>query len=103
MLLNLLLFFVIQEASSDEEDDEAEAQASKKTKKAVETIKVTGKMIEAWRAALKKEPTPRLFREVTQAFKAAVATTKGEGGGQCRYKVADSSGMSSRRDVCLHF
>ncbi|GLD45940.1 nucleolar complex protein 2 homolog [Lates japonicus] len=29
--------------------------------------------------------------EVTQAFKAAVATTKGEGGGQCRYKVADSS------------
>lgn len=41
---------------------------------------------------MKKEPTPRVFREVTQAFKAAVATTKGEGGAQCRYKVADSSG-----------
>ncbi|XP_015236809.1 PREDICTED: nucleolar complex protein 2 homolog [Cyprinodon variegatus] len=91
----------LEEASSDEEDDEAEAQASKKTKKAVETIKVTGKMIEAWRAALKKEPTPRLFREVTQAFKAAVATTKGEGGGQCRYKVADSSVFNALILFCI--
>lgn len=54
-------------------------------------------MIADWKAAMKKEPTPRLFREVTQAFKAAVATTKGEGGAQCRYKVADSSG----RTPCL--
>lgn len=51
-------------------------------------------MIGDWKAAMKKAPTPRLFREVTQAFKAAVATTKGEGGGQCRYKVADSSGRT---------
>lgn len=52
-------------------------------------------MVEEWQAALQKEPTARLFREVTQAFKAAVATTKGEGGGQCRYKVADSSGTTT--------
>lgn len=58
----------------------------------MESIKVTDKMIQDWKAAMKKEPTPRLFREVTQAFKAAVATTKGEGGAQCRYKVAESSG-----------
>lgn len=58
----------------------------------MEIIKVTDKMVEEWKDAMKKEPTPRLFREVTQAFKAAVATTKGEGGAQCRYKVADSSG-----------
>lgn len=51
-------------------------------------------MIDEWKAAIKKEPTQRLFREVTQAFKAAVATTKGEGVGQCRYKVADSSGKT---------
>lgn len=69
----------------------------KKSKKAVETVKVTDKMIEDWKVAMKKEPTPRLFREVTQAFKAAVATTKGEGGGLCRYKVADSSGTT----LCL--
>uniref|UniRef100_A0A8D3E814 NOC2-like nucleolar associated transcriptional repressor n=1 Tax=Scophthalmus maximus TaxID=52904 RepID=A0A8D3E814_SCOMX len=58
-------------------------------------------MIEEWKAAMKKEPTPRLFREVTQAFKAAVATTKGEGGGQCRYKVADSSVFNSLVLFCI--
>uniref|UniRef100_A0A8C9X458 Nucleolar complex protein 2 homolog n=1 Tax=Sander lucioperca TaxID=283035 RepID=A0A8C9X458_SANLU len=68
---------------------------------AVETIKVTDKMIEDWKAAMKKEPTPRLFREVTQAFKAAVATTKGEGGAQCRYKVADSSVFNALVLFCI--
>lgn len=52
-------------------------------------------MIEEWKTALKTHPVPRTFREVTQAFKAAIATTMGEGGGQCRYKVADSSGWSN--------
>lgn len=51
-------------------------------------------MIEEWKAAMKLEPTARLFRNVTQAFKAAVATTKGEADGPCRYKVADSSGRT---------
>ena len=98
----------MQEASSgDEEEDEDEEgqKVSKKSKKAVETIKVTDKMIKEWKAAMKKEPSARLFREVTQAFKAAVATTKGEGGGQCRYKVADSSGKTTcliwAADMCI--
>lgn len=60
----------------------------------MEAIKVTEKMVEVWKAAIKKEPKPHLFRQVTQAFKAAVATTKGEGESQCRYKVADSSGKT---------
>lgn len=81
-------------SDDDDEDDDDGQKDSKKSKKAVETIKVTDKMIKDWRAALKNEPTSRLFRDVTQAFKAAVATTKGEGGGQCRYKVADSSGST---------
>lgn len=59
-------------------------------------------MIEDWKVAMKKEPTAHLFREVTQAFKAAVATTKGEEGGQCRYKVADSSGGSSYLYSCIY-
>uniref|UniRef100_A0A7N8WWH8 NOC2-like nucleolar associated transcriptional repressor n=1 Tax=Mastacembelus armatus TaxID=205130 RepID=A0A7N8WWH8_9TELE len=58
-------------------------------------------MIEDWKAALKKQPTPRLFKEVTQAFKAAVATTKGEGGGQCRYKVAESSVFNALILFCI--
>lgn len=77
-------------------------KGQKKSKKSAESIKVTDKMIEDWRAAMKEAPSPRLFREVTQAFKAAVATTKGEGGGQCRYKVADSSGrnLHTRLSYC---
>lgn len=84
-----------QEASDDEEEDDEDQKASGKSKKGAEAIKVTDKMVEDWKAAIKKEPTLRIFREVTQAFKAAVATTKGEGGGPCKYKVADSSGMTS--------
>uniref|UniRef100_A0A8D0CNW9 Nucleolar complex protein 2 homolog n=1 Tax=Sander lucioperca TaxID=283035 RepID=A0A8D0CNW9_SANLU len=95
----------LEEAGSgdddDDEDDDMGQKASKKSKKAVETIKVTDKMIEDWKAAMKKEPTPRLFREVTQAFKAAVATTKGEGGAQCRYKVADSSVFNALVLFCI--
>ncbi|XP_040009001.1 nucleolar complex protein 2 homolog [Xiphias gladius] len=92
----------LEEASSGEDDDDEEGQkGSKKSKKSVETIKVTDKMIEAWKAAMRKEPTSRLFREVTQAFKAAVATTKGEGGGQCRYKVADSSVFNALVLFCI--
>ncbi|KAI3357358.1 hypothetical protein L3Q82_015793 [Scortum barcoo] len=94
----------LEDASSgdddDEEDDEGQ-KGSKKAKKAVEAIKVTDKMIQDWKAAMKKEPTPRLFREVTQAFKAAVATTKGEGGAQCRYKVADSSVFNALVLFCI--
>lgn len=97
----------LEEASSgdDDEDDDNDADgqksSSKKSKKAVESIKVTNKMIEDWKAALKNAPTPRLFREVTQAFKAAVATTKGEGAGQCRYKVADSSVFNALVLFCI--
>ncbi|XP_042347675.1 nucleolar complex protein 2 homolog isoform X2 [Plectropomus leopardus] len=94
----------LEEAGSDDddaEDDEEGQKGSKKSKKAVEAIKVTDKMIEDWKAAMKKEPTPRLFREVTQAFKAAVATTKGEGAAQCRYKVADSSVFNALVLFCI--
>ncbi|XP_074536856.1 nucleolar complex protein 2 homolog isoform X2 [Halichoeres trimaculatus] len=92
----------LEEASSGEDDfGDDDQETPKKSKKGVETINVTDKMIEDWKAALKKEPTPRLFREVTQAFKAAVATTKGEGSGQCRYKVADSSVFNALVLFCI--
>lgn len=51
-------------------------------------------MIRDWKASLKKGPSTRLLRDITQAFKAAVATTKGEGVTQCKYKVDDSSGKN---------
>uniref|UniRef100_A0A665UEM4 NOC2-like nucleolar associated transcriptional repressor n=1 Tax=Echeneis naucrates TaxID=173247 RepID=A0A665UEM4_ECHNA len=107
-----LLNFDDTDSSDNEEDnkyhrlpstleDDNDEDSQKGSKKSVESIKVTDKMIEGWKAAMKKEPTPRIFREVTQAFKAAVATTKGEGGGQCRYKVADSSVFNSLVLFCI--
>ncbi|KAK7878573.1 hypothetical protein WMY93_030409 [Mugilogobius chulae] len=90
----------LEEASSGDEDGDEEQKGSKKSKKD-DTIKVTDKMVKEWKAALKKEPSQRLFREVTQAFKAAVATTKGEGAGQCRYKVADSSVFNALILFCI--
>uniref|UniRef100_A0A3Q4B366 Nucleolar complex protein 2 homolog n=1 Tax=Mola mola TaxID=94237 RepID=A0A3Q4B366_MOLML len=91
----------LEEATVSDEDEDQSQNLSRKSKKADETIRVTDKMIGDWKAAMKKAPTPRLFREVTQAFKAAVATTKGEGGGQCRYKVADSSVFNALVLFCI--
>ncbi|KAM9344362.1 nucleolar complex protein 2 homolog [Pholidichthys leucotaenia] len=93
----------LEDASSDDEEEEDEGQkGSKKSKKAAETIKVTEKMIEEWKSALKREPKPLVFKEVTQAFKAAaVATTMGEAGGPCRYKVADSSVFNALVLFCI--
>lgn len=91
----------LEEASSDDGDDDGAPKSLKKTKNREEAIKITDKMVEEWQAALRKEPSPRLFRDVTQAFKAAVATTKGEGGGQCRYKVADSSVFNALVLFCI--
>ncbi|XP_037128508.1 nucleolar complex protein 2 homolog [Syngnathus acus] len=88
------------EEASDEEVQEAQ-QGSKKSKKTDNTIKVTEKMIREWKASVKTEPTPRLIRTITQAFKAAVATTKGEGAIQCKYTVDDSSVFNSLVLFCI--
>ncbi|KAG5835634.1 hypothetical protein ANANG_G00246100 [Anguilla anguilla] len=96
----------LEEASSGEEEGDEKvaeaAAAAKKSKKAkAEVIKVTEKMVEEWRAAIKEELTLKLFRDITQAFKAAVATTKGEGGDPCRYKVEDSSVFNALVLFCI--
>ncbi|XP_041953828.1 nucleolar complex protein 2 homolog [Alosa sapidissima] len=85
----------LEEAKSDEDED-----VPAKSKKA-ESIPVTEKMIAEWKAALRAEPSQRLFREVTQAFKGAVATTKGESDDQCRYVVSDSAVFNSLVLFCI--
>ncbi|KAK2825382.1 hypothetical protein Q7C36_019309 [Tachysurus vachellii] len=88
----------LEVASSDEEVDEND---EKKEKSAKNTTKVTVKMIENWKKALKKEATAPLIRDITQAFKAAVATTKGDKEIECRYTVDDSSVFNALILFCL--
>uniref|UniRef100_A0AAR2M5D9 Nucleolar complex protein 2 homolog n=1 Tax=Pygocentrus nattereri TaxID=42514 RepID=A0AAR2M5D9_PYGNA len=71
----------LQVASSDE--DEADEKTEKAKKSADKSTKVTAKMIEEWRAELKV-----IFGDITQAFKAAVATTKGESEDKCQLHVS---------------
>ncbi|KAF4078105.1 hypothetical protein AMELA_G00195580 [Ameiurus melas] len=86
-------------ASSDEEVDEKDKQKAKKAAK--KTTKVTTKMIEGWKAVLKKEASARLIRDITQAFKAAVAVTKGDKEIDCRYTVDDSSVFNALILFCI--
>uniref|UniRef100_A0A8C9VCJ0 NOC2-like nucleolar associated transcriptional repressor n=1 Tax=Scleropages formosus TaxID=113540 RepID=A0A8C9VCJ0_SCLFO len=94
-----LLNFDDSDSSEDEEQkyhtppSHLEEETEKKTRKSRESVKVTEKMVEEWRASLRENPTPHLFHMVVQAFKAAVVTTKGESGEPCRFKVEDSSGI----------
>ncbi|XP_053339330.1 nucleolar complex protein 2 homolog [Clarias gariepinus] len=89
----------LEDASSDEEADGKDEKKGKKSAK--KTTKVTTKMIEEWKTKLKKEFTARLIRDITQAFKAAVATTKGDKEIDCRYTVDDSSVFNALILFCI--
>ncbi|KAI5612245.1 nucleolar complex protein 2-like isoform X1 [Silurus asotus] len=86
----------LEDASSGEEVEE-----KKDKKSAKKATKVTAKMIEKWKTELKKEFNARLLRDITQAFKAAVATTKGDKDIECRYIVDDSSVFNALILFCL--
>ncbi|XP_051736310.1 nucleolar complex protein 2 homolog isoform X1 [Ctenopharyngodon idella] len=88
----------LEEADDDEEESEKDAKQLKSSK---QTTRVTEAMIENWRTGLRKEPTANLIRDITQAFKAAVATTKGESDELCRYTISDSSVFNSLVLFCI--
>ncbi|KTF94576.1 hypothetical protein cypCar_00003527 [Cyprinus carpio] len=89
----------LEEADDDEEEEEESEK--KDAKKSKEATKVTEAMIENWRAGLTKEPTAKLIRDITQAFKAAVATTKGDSEELCRYTISDSAVFNSLVLFCI--
>ncbi|CAM4679483.1 unnamed protein product [Leuciscus chuanchicus] len=91
----------LEEADDDEEEEESGKKVAKPSKSSKESTKVTEAMIEKWRTALRKEPTPNLIRDITQAFKAAVATTKGDSEELCRYTISDSAVFNSLVLFCI--
>ncbi|NXJ64883.1 NOC2L protein, partial [Rostratula benghalensis] len=89
------------EEASDEDEDEEERGAVKR--KRVCLIPVSLKMVEEWKKTAERNLTPKLFHEITQAFKAAVATTKGDNGGAdpSKFQVTDAAVFNALVSFCV--
>eukprot|EP00079_Xenopus_tropicalis_P037743 XP_017951514.1 PREDICTED: nucleolar complex protein 2 homolog isoform X3 [Xenopus tropicalis] len=95
----------MQEMSGEEDhvdEGENKEEAQKKKKKKLEQIIVTIKMVEKWKSEAKTDLRPRLFHEIAQAFKATVATTRGEEGDDpSKFKVVDSAVFNALVSFCI--
>ncbi|XP_064028088.1 nucleolar complex protein 2 homolog isoform X2 [Pogoniulus pusillus] len=89
----------LEEASDEDEEEEEERVKQKKAS----YISVSSKMVEGWKEAAERGLTPKLFHEITQAFKAAVATTKGDGGGAdpSKFQVTDAAVFNALVSFCI--
>ncbi|NWZ43915.1 NOC2L protein, partial [Brachypodius atriceps] len=90
------------EEASDEDDDDEDEEREKVKRKKVSFIHVSLKMVEEWKEGAQRNLTPKLFHEITQAYKAAVATTKGDSGGDpSKFQVSDTAVFNALVSFCI--
>ncbi|XP_009870123.1 PREDICTED: nucleolar complex protein 2 homolog, partial [Apaloderma vittatum] len=89
----------LEEASDEDEEEDDETVKRKK----VAFISVSLKMVEEWKKGAERGLTPKLFHEIAQAFKASVATTKGDDGGAdpSKFQVTDAAVFNALVSFCI--